>query len=329
MTRADPPDPEVNNATYSSADATDDFPATSFSPKPRVGASTNPSSSLTSRNVLLSADGAKPASEAALSFEQHDLDPPIVTINGTNTPDTAWEITAGSANAPFRANHDLELASFGGEPWTSAYSPYLNFARRPAYEPTGQLLHEQIESFDRFDSPVDSRSFADTVSNQTLRTAPDLPSFSISTAEAHKPVNVFVQPSLPRSALKRKAESIESPVREDQILRNLNNQGGRPPQARSVSFEERMSGPSPNSPEEGSDNAAHRRTRHSSTSTPRTAPPAIGQNAGRSNRGTRQPGSHPPSILPPEKVFPIQIGSELFRLSGASISSDGTASPFC
>lgn len=31
----------------------------------------------------------------------------------------------------------------------------------------------------------------------------------------------------------------------------------------------------------------------------------------------------PPTILPPEKVFPIQIGSELFRLSGASIASDG------
>jgi hypothetical protein len=30
-----------------------------------------------------------------------------------------------------------------------------------------------------------------------------------------------------------------------------------------------------------------------------------------------------PKILPHEKVFPIQIGSELFRLSGASISSDG------
>ena len=30
------------------------------------------------------------------------------------------------------------------------------------------------------------------------------------------------------------------------------------------------------------------------------------------------------SILPPEKVFPIQIGSDLFRLSGASISSDGS-----
>ena len=33
-----------------------------------------------------------------------------------------------------------------------------------------------------------------------------------------------------------------------------------------------------------------------------------------------------PEILPHERVFPIQIGSELFRLSGASISSDGKCS---
>jgi hypothetical protein len=37
-----------------------------------------------------------------------------------------------------------------------------------------------------------------------------------------------------------------------------------------------------------------------------------------------------PEILPHERVFPIQIGSELFRLSGASISSDGKYShPLC
>lgn len=30
-----------------------------------------------------------------------------------------------------------------------------------------------------------------------------------------------------------------------------------------------------------------------------------------------------PHLLPHERVFPIQIGSQLFRLSGASISSDG------
>lgn len=34
-----------------------------------------------------------------------------------------------------------------------------------------------------------------------------------------------------------------------------------------------------------------------------------------------------PDMLPAGKVFPIQIGSELFRLSGASISSDGKHSP--
>ncbi|KAI9865490.1 MAG: hypothetical protein M1824_002229 [Vezdaea acicularis] len=37
-------------------------------------------------------------------------------------------------------------------------------------------------------------------------------------------------------------------------------------------------------------------------------------------RGQNFPGI--PDVLPHEKVFPIQIGSELFRLSGASISSD-------
>lgn len=31
-----------------------------------------------------------------------------------------------------------------------------------------------------------------------------------------------------------------------------------------------------------------------------------------------------PEILPRERVFPIQIGGEMFKLSGASISSDGT-----
>jgi hypothetical protein len=34
-----------------------------------------------------------------------------------------------------------------------------------------------------------------------------------------------------------------------------------------------------------------------------------------------------PDELPHEKVFPIQIGTELFKLSGASLSSDGTYIP--
>ncbi|KAF2816096.1 uncharacterized protein BDZ99DRAFT_433035 [Mytilinidion resinicola] len=42
----------------------------------------------------------------------------------------------------------------------------------------------------------------------------------------------------------------------------------------------------------------------------------------RSRRIVEAPSGRDPSQLPAGKVFPIQIGSELFRLSGASISSD-------
>ncbi|RMJ28979.1 domain containing protein [Aspergillus sp. HF37] len=35
----------------------------------------------------------------------------------------------------------------------------------------------------------------------------------------------------------------------------------------------------------------------------------------------------PQCVLPPEKVFSIQVGTELFRLSGASIASDGPGAP--
>jgi hypothetical protein len=34
---------------------------------------------------------------------------------------------------------------------------------------------------------------------------------------------------------------------------------------------------------------------------------------------------HIPNLLPHERVFPVQLGSELFKLSGASISSDGAS----
>ena len=42
-----------------------------------------------------------------------------------------------------------------------------------------------------------------------------------------------------------------------------------------------------------------------------------------SGLGPRKMNTDIPNILPHEQVFPIQIGQELFRLSGASISSDG------
>lgn len=346
---------DFENATYYS-DATETnltgtSPAIFISPVAhdsfgrRVSAtSTNQQLSALSRPTLPSretgsADDANHSAEPSLALGQYDLDPPIVTVHDTDSGEnlTRRDQTYSSSGASSK----LVLAPFGSETWTTTFSgPYLDFAPRPIYEPTGELLREETGSFDRFDSPVESRTLAGASSHQDL-TPPFDPASATAVPASSDPkaVNVFVQPSLPRSALKRKAESLESPLTEDLSTSTPKTQGGRPSKARAVSFE-RMSGPGPASPDEGStnsdlqtaqgrsDNAAHRRARHSSTSTPRTALQSTSgptQNTGRSNRGTRAPSGHPPSILPPEKVFPIQIGSELFRLSGASISSDGNA----
>lgn len=312
----------------------------------RVGASsTNHQLSADSNSILPSreigsADDANPSAEPTLALGQYDLDTPVVTVHDTDSGGNHTQSDQTFSSSA--ASSKLVLAPFGSETWTTTFpGPYLDFAPRPIYEPTGELLREETEAFDRFDSPAETRAVAGASSLQDL-TPPYDPASATNVRASTDPkvVDVFVQPSLPRSALKRKAESLASPVTDDTSTNIPNTQGGRPPKARAVSFE-RMSGPGPTSPDEGSttsefqttqgrsDNAAHRRARHSSTSTTRatlqsTSGPA--QNTGRSNRGTRAPSGHPPSILPPEKVFPIQIGSELFRLSGASISSDGNIS---
>lgn len=272
------------------------------------------------------------------SYGQHDLATPTVTIHDT---DSGQDVAnpADSNNASTAASEKLVLAPFGSQPWSSpATGPYLRFAPRPVYEPTGELLNEETEFFDQFDSPTliaRPGGLASSCQSQSdSETQPEDPSNSQNNSE----VNVFVQPPLPRSALKRKVESVESSAAEEAAAKSKKLGGPRPSEPRRVSFE-RMSGLAPTSPNEAStssenqpsqsrpDYAAQRRTRQSSSSTPRYGAPTPSlqaQSSGRANRGSRNPSGHPPSILPPEKVFPIQIGSELFRLSGASISSDGT-----
>ncbi|KAJ9664103.1 hypothetical protein H2201_005343 [Coniosporium apollinis] len=49
---------------------------------------------------------------------------------------------------------------------------------------------------------------------------------------------------------------------------------------------------------------------------------ARGQTTGTGTRRVVEAAADAASILPPGRVFPVQIGSELFKLSGASISSD-------
>ena len=287
---------------------------------------------------------AQPADAANLSpdtrpvFLPDDLEYPTISVCDT---DPQHHLAASSTDAAPASSYTLGVPSFGSQPWVAPSGPFLDFAPQPIYEPTGELLHENVHTFDHFDVPSLS-SLPATVST-TPRNPPHPPPTHLAevatAANGTGVATAFVPPLLPRSALKRKPSSTASTPTEsslDKRVRSIPNPGPDTTITlnRSVTFE-RMSGVGPTSPDEGSTTSelptgsraapgGNRRTRQSSSSTPRPSVLASTSSQGSlRGRGTRVSSGHPPSILPPEKVFPIQIGSDLFRLSGASISSDG------
>jgi hypothetical protein len=294
-----------------------------------------------------------------LSLDQHL---PSLHTNGThgksvNVSNTTAVAPPNSVNALDNASSatsaHLNLATLGSQPWVSPSVPYLHFAPRPSYEPTGELLNEQPELFQEFHIPqhvVGNKQVSQESSLSPPENPPTAPllrkdstiqSTQSTSSSVPKSTNASGAASQPaRSALKRKAESLEEPTSE-----RLQKDEQPPLKTRSVSFE-RMSARGATSPDEaratsdkpsayrsgaavaGQQGRRGRQSASTAATTPRPglepiSTTASGEQRG-SFRGTRHPSGHPPSILPPEKVFPIQIGSELFRLSGASISSDGT-----
>jgi hypothetical protein len=320
-----------DNVTYSDApETTLQSPAISISPSKAYGRRV----SATKQAIAFSsahsstAYAAGPPSNQPSGYTNDYSQIPSLHIDDTNSSNQS-EPTTSAASA------SLNLANLGSQPWISPSVPYLHFAPQPVYEPTGELINENNINFHDFDNPAVVRSLSESNSespqDSLIATAP---------SQSTKAVNAFAPPAPPRSVLKRKADSLESPVS------NQGKQHERPiNKNRSVSFE-RMSGRGPTSPDEtpssekpsaqartGTGTTSQgRKTRQSATSsTPKPGPaplPHTSSNEPQTHRGslrsgTRVPSGHPPSILPPEKVFPIQIGSDLFRLSGASISSDG------
>lgn len=329
---------------------------------PGVSASTIAYTTISDRHAE-PADAANPSPDTRPVFLPEDLEYPAVTAPTTlQDTDPQHPLAASSTDAAPAASYILGLPSFGSEPWGAPSGLFLDFAPQPIYEPTGELLHEHIHTFDEFDAPSISRYTTTALSIPPNNPPPPPPlqppppdaapannaAVVATTTNGTVSVTAFVQPSLPRSALKRKASSLattptESPVdKKTRALSGIVSEPGSESataNSRSVTFE-RMSGIGPTSPDEGSTSselpggravpsvgapAGNRRTRQSSGSTPRpTVNPQTASSQGSTRaRGTRTSSGHPPSILPPEKVFPIQIGSDLFRLSGASISSDG------
>ena len=319
---------ELNdNVTYSDTpDTTFQSPAISISPSEAYGrqvSATNPAIAFSSSHVAPSGtayDSGKPSNHSFGHTNGH-----IDNTSSTHPSNSTTNATSASLN----------LAGHPSQPWISPSVPYLHFAPQPVYEPTGELINEGIVNFHEFDNPTVLRS----VSESNSESPQD--SLTATVPSQHtKAVNASVPPAPPRSVLKRKVDSLEPP------LSNQVKKHERPSsKTRSVSFE-RMSGRGPASPDEtkssekpsggaragaGATQQGRKTRQTASSAVPRpghsNVPPVSldepQTHRGSLRSGTRVPSGHPPSILPPEKVFPIQIGSDLFRLSGASISSDG------
>lgn len=107
---------------------------------------------------------------------------------------------------------------------------------------------------------------------------------------------------------------------------------------RKASFEKALLGPNPKRPSRGTPAEVSLAQQAPLEDQPPSLDPNIGNRVAGAHRASStapRPAARPssprrtltdpstPMILPARKVFPIQIGDKLFRLSGASISSDG------
>lgn len=195
------------------------------------------------------------------------------------------------------------------------------------YEPQGELLHEQRES------RIGRSEF----------TIPHAVSTPSSAAGAHWPfptsavgsssTDVFAVPKrpsgVPPSIAGNKRKSVtdrEGSKQPDQkrSSRVMSESGGEDPTS--------PTDPRPPSQSTRSQTGPNTRLR-SGTDTTESRPrlpmsdlegARPGSGSGQARRTLSEPTI--PVILPARKVFPIQIGDKLFRLSGASISSDGESS---
>lgn len=245
------------------------------------------------------------------------------------------------------SNQTSTLGNFGTQLWVSP-SPYLSFAPQPIYEPTGELIDEHVRTFDQFDSPPSRQPSEILTAQRALQPAgPAGPAGPLFSANSSSSKGIIAPPPPPpppplRSALKRRADSNpNSPSNSESGRKKQSVESGFAP-ARTVSFS-RMSdseGDGLASSEVVADDAPSRsgpsRSAKPGSQTPGgqgpqsrgsvRSPPAVPKPLAKGTGLLYKQKPSSPSILPPEKVFPIQIGSELFRLSGASISSDGLLS---
>ena len=219
----------------------------------------------------------------------------------------------------------------------------LNSRRSPVYDPTGELLPQHVHHSGQFG---DRSSFGRPTWQSQAE--PAVISISSKTTILNEsgvsPSATQIAQQTPKSALKRIRDADAVPAGDRDRQKRQKSSEPEPRRERKVSFEH-MSGADPVSLDADSSSSdaanvprsvAQARAAAASQRRGRTLPSSRGpghktstaaatgsSGPQQASRGSKDVTGHPPPILPPEKVFPIQIGSELFRLSGASISSDG------
>ncbi|RMZ87890.1 hypothetical protein DV736_g4884, partial [Chaetothyriales sp. CBS 134916] len=295
--------------------------------------------------VAIDSQSQRPADATSLdfshlqkSFLHRALDPPSASSfgpTGLQDSTTSSGINLGSGSTKRYAPPSYQRQYFE----EASYAiPCVASSSQAQYDTTASLFQPRVLTFTNSDNPACIWSKQQSAADPDHQQSQDPPITSSPEASHVKSVNASKQPAILRSALKRKAGSLGSSG--PKVIGNKKSQdpGKRSGEPRTVSFM-RMSGLGlgPTSRDEGTTpldpagtqsqgDAPPPTSRRGDQSTISIQPPGAsdegGQEQAPANRVSRTASTHPPSILPPERVFPIQIGSELFRLSGASISSD-------
>jgi hypothetical protein len=280
------------------------------------------------------------------SFGQYDAD------QSTNAPGAAENVLPAHLHDPsmryqaFGINQQQQqvagqYAGYGFSPsaqlgwdWTNSID-FSDFGAQ--YEPQGELVEEQQQAITANDFSIPLPVTAVDSAFQTARASNTVTPSPANAQSVLSPPPKPPQRPVVQTGLKRKAESeLDSAVSTEPQpnhakRHNKSRQSSTSSLASPAIAEHTEARPSPMA-QTTIARTVSEPTPQGNTELPKrkeqskgTGPQGRVIDVSKPRRVVESPGG--PDMLPAGKVFPIQIGSELFRLSGASISSDGKHSP--
>ena len=257
------------------------------------------------------------------------------------------------APGQFTGLHFSSAAPTGWD-WTNSLD-FTEFGSH--YEPQGELVQEfqsQVNPTNDFSIPLPvttaDPAYQAFQQPQSTTSTPNAPQSQPAVSPQPPPPRSQQQPRpVVQTSMKRKLDSEPSSAVSQAGGGSIENPSKRQNKSR------KSSDASASSPTISAPGDARAMTATTATTTRTAAPPthnetaprpASGENTQVERRKEQSKGTGPqgrvidvstprkiqdapsgPDMLPAGKVFPIQIGSELFRLSGASLSSDGKHAP--